>query len=433
MYHSYPHYVIKNVELWTADSMNSSCDIEVIEGVALRIHAPTDYASPVRIIDGTGLTLMPAGVDPQVHLRVPGQEEKETPGTGLLAALRGGIAAVLTMPNTKPVIDSVDVCDEAAFALTEAEHLTGIKAYLSAAISCGLKGQVAPDYLALAAWGVKAFTDDGLGVADDGLMEAVFEASAATGLPVLQHAEVPGHGSVLAAGPVQAKLGVKAYPVAAEADMVERDLRILAKYPKARYHVLHVSAEATLKILAEAKAKGLPVTCEVSPHHLWFSADDIDEHSSSFKMNPPLRSPSDREALRKALQTGLIDFVATDHAPHQADVKTENFKTSAFGTTGLETSLRLLLTLWQKGEISAQRLVQVFSKEPAKFLGIQGEFGTIEPGRVLKAVLVDTKAKSKITEEDLFSLSKNNCFLGTELAGSVRAVFLGERFYNFSN
>lgn len=432
MYHAYPHYVIKNVELWTAEGVEKGRDVEVNAGRVVSIHPTAEYASPITIIDGSGLVLMPAGVDPQVHLRVPGQEQKETPGTGLLAALRGGVAAVLSMPNTKPVIDSVKVCELAAFELDEAEKQTGVRAYLSAAITRDLKGQEAVDYEALAKWGVKAFTDDGLGVVKDELMEAVFAASEITGLPVLQHAEFPGHGGVLAAGPVQEKIGSKPYPAAAEADMVARDLRLLAKYPKARYHVLHVSAVETLDLVADAKRRGMPVTCEVSPHHLWFTSSDIDEHNSAFKMNPPLRGAKDREALRQGLKNGIIDFVATDHAPHEADVKTENFKTAAFGTTGLETSLRVLLTLWKEGLLQPADVVKSFSSKPASFLGIDDEFGSIAAGRALKAVLINPYKQEVVREDDLYSLSKNNVFVGQKLSGHVHAMFLADRFYHFT-
>ncbi len=431
MFHAYPHYLLRNVEVWTTRGRQLAQEIEVLNGKVVAIRPSSAQASSVKVIDGQGFALIPAGVDPQVHLRVPGQAQKETPGTGLLAALRGGIAAVLTMPNTKPVIDSEEVCEEAVLELQEAERLTGVKVLLSAAISRGLKGQEAVDYKALARWGVRAFTDDGLGVVDDEIMRAVFAASAETGLPVLQHAEFPGHGGVLAAGPVQEAIHSPAYPAAAEADMVARDLKLLAEFPKARYHVLHVSARETLALVSEAKAKGLPVSCEVTPHHLWYCSQDILPGRSSFKMNPPLRHEEDRKALRQALRSGLIDFIATDHAPHEEEVKTENFKTAAFGTTGLETSLRVLLTLHAQGELTPERLVEVFSTAPAKFLGLGDEYGDIAVGRPLRAVLVDPKARRAVTEDDLYSLSKNNCFLGTALNGELEAMFLADRYYDF--
>ncbi|MBC7660452.1 MAG: dihydroorotase [Chitinophagaceae bacterium] len=431
MYHAYSHYVIKNVELWTERGVISSVDLEVIDGHIHSVEKDLILTKGAHVINGNGWTLLPAGVDPQVHLRVPGQAEKETAGTGLLAALRGGIGAVLSMPNTKPTIDSIEVCEAAVLELEEAEHMTGVKAYLTGSITQALKGKSPAPYEELAKWGVKAFTDDGLGVVDDDLMRSAFKASALTGLPILQHAEFPGHGGVLAAGPMQEKLGIAPYPAAAEADMVARDINILRDYPKAHYHVLHVSAHETLELVSTAKKQALNVTCEVTPHHLWFSSDDIVDDRTSFKMNPPLRGVADRAALRHGLADGTIDFVATDHAPHEASAKGANFKTSAFGTTGLETSLRVLLTLVREGVLSPQRLVQVFSSKPAQFLGIDKDIGDISKGRPMAGVLVDRQSASIITEDDLYSLSKNSCFLGEKLDGKIQAVFLADRYYAF--
>lgn len=432
MYHAYGHYLIRKLELWTERGVSSEVDLEIEHGIVKAIDKDLPQPRGAHLIEGKGLTLLPAGVDPQVHLRVPGQAEKETAGTGLLAALRGGVGAVLTMPNTKPVIDSVEVCEAAMLELEEAAHLTGVKAYLTASITQKLKGKATPDYESLARWGVRAFTDDGLGVVNDDLMRLAFSASEKTGLPILQHAEFPGHGGVLAAGPMQSKLGIPAYPAAAESDMVERDIALLKEYPRARYHVLHVSAHETLEQVAAAKQRGLHVSCEVTPHHLWFSSEDIRDDNTSFKMNPPLRSQEDRKALRHALAEGVIDFVATDHAPHENEAKGANFKTSAFGTTGLETSLRVLLTLVREGVLSPARLVQVFSTRPAHFLGLSEEFGDIAVGRPMNAVLIDRNACEVVKESDLFSLSKNSCFLGERLDGEIKAMFLGERYYSFS-
>ncbi|RZA24653.1 MAG: dihydroorotase, partial [Proteobacteria bacterium] len=364
-------------------------------------------------------------------LRVPGQAEKETAGTGLLAALRGGIGAVLSMPNTKPTIDSTEVCEAAMLELEEAAHLTGVKAYLTGCITHNMKGKAAAPYQELAKWGVKAFTDDGVGVVDDNLMREAFSASESTGLPILQHAEFPGHGGVLASGPMQSKLGIPAYPANAESDMVQRDIKLLKEFPRARDHVLHVSAHETLEQVASAKQAGLKVSCEVTPHHLWFSSDDIKDDNTSFKMNPPLRGKDDRRALRHGLAEGIIDFVATDHAPHESGAKGQNFKTSAFGTTGLETSLRVLLTLVREGVLSPQRLVQVFSTKPAEFLGIAAEFGDVAPARPMAAVLVNRGESATVSENDLYSLSKNSCFLGERLDGKVVSMFLGDRYYAF--
>ncbi|RZA15751.1 MAG: hypothetical protein EOP10_25820, partial [Proteobacteria bacterium] len=231
MYHAYNHYVIKNVELWTERGVTAQCDIEVEHGQIKAIERELALPRGAHLIEGHGYTLIPAGVDPQVHLRVPGQAEKETAGTGLLAALRGGIGAVLSMPNTKPTIDSTEVCEAAMLELEEAAHLTGVKAYLTGCITHNMKGKASVPYQELAKWGVKAFTDDGVGVVDDNLMREAFSASESTGLPILQHAEFPGHGGVLASGPMQARLGIPAYPANAESDMVQRDIKLLKEFP----------------------------------------------------------------------------------------------------------------------------------------------------------------------------------------------------------
>jgi dihydroorotase len=378
-------------------------------------------------IDASGLCVLPAGVDAQVHMRVPGQPDKETAATGVAAALAGGVGTMLTMPNTKPVIDSIETVHLARAELA-ATALSGVEILLSAAITVGQKGQEAVDFLALAEAGVRAFTDDGLGVASDELMRQAFAASAETGLPILQHAEMPGHGAVLASGPVQSTVTPnKIYAPEIEADMVERDLRLLRDYPGARYHVLHVSAAKTLQLIAKAKLLGLPVTCEVSPHHLYFSSEDIDADNTAFKMNPPLRSKEDQRALRNGLAEGLVDFVATDHAPHDTKSKGKDFKTAAFGTTGLETSLSVLMTLQAAGELTQRRLVEVFASEPARFLGVAA--GDIQDGGSARLTIFDRRVVGAVSESDLASKSHNNCFVGTSLAGRVVGMVLGDRLH----
>jgi dihydroorotase len=251
-------------------------------------------------------------------------------------------------------------------------------------------------------------------------MRQSFLASSRIGLPVLQHAEVPGHGAVLAAGPIQESLGIKAYPRSAEVDMVKRDLKLLADYPGAKYHVLHISCRETIDLVSQAKAKGLQATCEVTPHHLMLcSADIIDKHTS-FKMNPPLRDGADRDALQRRLATGEIDFVSTDHAPHENEIKGDNFKTAAFGTLGLETSLRVLLDLQRRGVLSKERVVEVFSKKPAEFLNVADKYGTIAEGKPFFAALVDSvDSDFEVTVADLPGKSKNSCFVGRNLPGRI--------------
>lgn len=417
-------FCIENVDVWNSDGVRKSQDVFVKAGLVEAIvpHGSRPQAS--FRIDGEGKVLMPSGLDAQAHLRVPGQAEKETPETGLRAALRGGYAALLTMPNTKPVIDSVAALEEGRAQLARATQSYGIDVLWSAAITRGQNGEELADLESLAKAGIVAFTDDGKGVERDDLMAKAFAKLEELGQPLLQHAEFPNHGGVLAPGPTQAQLGIKPYFDDVEWKMVERDIEVLESHPRARYHVLHVSSAKTVEIVSKARSAGLKVSAEVSPHHLFFTSDDIPKGRSEFKMNPPLRSQKDREVLIAALAKGELDFVATDHAPHEITKKGEDFTGAAFGTTGLETCLRTLLHFYKQGKLSAERVVASFATKPAEFLGVGERYGRIETGRRLFASLVDVDAPAvEITESDLESLSKNNCFIGSRLPGKILKVF----------
>lgn len=417
-------FCIENVDVWNSDRVLKAQDVLVKAGRVESIVPHGSLTHSAHVINGDGKVLMPSGLDAQAHLRVPGQAEKETPETGLRAALRGGYAALLTMPNTKPVIDTVAALEEGRAQLARATDTYGIDVLWSAAITRGQNGEELADLESLAKAGIAAFTDDGKGVERDDLMDKAFAKLEKLGQPLLQHAEFPNHGGVLAPGPTQVQLGIKPYFDDVEWKMVERDIEVLENHPGARYHVLHVSAAKTVEIVSKAKAAGLKVSAEVSPHHLFFTSDDIPKGRSEFKMNPPIRSAKDREVLIAALANGEIDFVATDHAPHELGKKGEDFAGAAFGTTGLETCLRTLLHFYQKGQLTAERVVSSFATKPAEFLGVGDRYGRIEIGRKLFASLVDVKAPpAEITEIDLESLSKNNCFIGSRLPGKILQVF----------
>ncbi len=395
-------------------------------GVVTSITAGTgSFDVTIPAINARGLTILPAGVDAQVHMRVPGQHHKETADSCTVAAIHGGVGAMLTMPNTKPVIDEPSIVIEAARELNKAHSRCGVQSFISAAITKGQRGRDLVDFDSLFRAGAIAFTDDGVGVSDDEVMKSALRATARLGLPILQHAECAGHGCVLAEGPLQQKIGLAPYLEDMETNMVARDIRLLSETPNARYHVLHVSSAKTLDLVAEAKKRGLKVTCEVSPHHLFFTSADIASDGSSFKMNPPLRQPRDRLALQNALQSGLCDFMATDHAPHESEAKTTNFKTSAFGTTGLETSLRVLIWLYQQKKLSPSRLVQVWAESPARFLGLGSGFGTIQLGQPFRATIADMNATDRyFLRSDLLGLSKNSCFINHRLPGRVHYTLL---------
>jgi len=431
-------FIVKNARIWTHQKASDELfDIYVWGQKIFKIvpHGvqPESLGGEWTEFEANGQVIMPAGVDLQIHLRVPGQSEKELPETGLRAALRGGICAVLTMPNTKPIIDSLDVLENAVSLVKEAEEQTGVHVYFTIAMTQGQEGRqaVSADSF-LKHPRVLAFTDDGKGVARDEVMDKVMAIAEDSSFPLLQHAEMPGHGGVLSPCEVQKKLGLPSYPDTAEIEMVARDLELLKKYPNARYHVQHVSLIESVRLVDEAKKLGLKATCEVTPHHLLFSRDDIVEGNTSFKMNPPLRSENDRKALVFALADGRIDFVSTDHAPHESKLKGNDFLSSAFGTTGLETSLRALFTLVVRGELTRERMVAVFAQVPAAWAGIDDKYGYLVEGFPFNAVLFsDSESLQKVELSEMESLSKNNIFLSYPLAGKVLGVFNKRGFYRF--
>jgi dihydroorotase len=232
---------------------------------------------------------------------------------------------------------------------------------------------------------------------------------------------------------VQKKNNLKAYPRDAESRIVARDIELLKKHPKARYHVLHVTTQESLELIEKAKNDGLNVSGEVSPHHLYFCAEDIQEENYSFKMNPPLFADSDREKLREALKTGLLSFVATDHAPHEEFSKCMGWNKAPFGTIGLETSLRLLLKMLQIGVLKNEgQLVEVFSSAPARFLNVEDRYGCIAAGRPFEAIIFDHLAPEKaFMPSEIQSLSKNSIFLGQPLPGRVLGHFNSKGFFRF--
>lgn len=419
--------IFRDVHLMNEDSLY---DLWVENGILIRkVLSQTQHASDSKIHACKGLCAIPAGVDVQVHLRTPGQNEKETPETGIQAALHGGYGAVLSMPNTKPTMDNPEVLRRAQDEVATASKKYGITALFCSSVSKGLEGKELADLHAMARAGVVAFTDDGKGIEPDDFMKAAYRASAETGVPVLQHAEWSGHGGVLADCAVSRKLGLKAYDRKQEWSFVERDLKLLKDFPGARYHVLHVTTRETVELVRRAKESGLKVTAEASPHHLYFCADDIDPTNTSFKMNPPLHQAEDREAIRKALNEGVLDFVATDHAPHEASAKGTDFAKSAFGTVGMESSLRVLLTGMYDGWLKPERLWDVFSTAPARFLGLEAEYGRIEEGKPFRAAFFDPTIFEPFKVEDIRSLSKNSCFIGTKLRGRVVGHFTKSGFF----
>ena len=396
----------------------------ICKGEKIELLSPADYAALSR----AGLyeqeipehwRALPTGMDLQVHLRFPGQPQKETLAGGLFSALVGGYDTIITMPNTQPYLDSPEILRAALAEYSlEVSHLGDlpVRVLFTAAATQGMQGLIPTDIAGLVRTGAVAITDDGWGVKSAEAQEKIFRACAENDVLFQQHAEMHGHKGVATASAFQRQANLPEYPRSAEAEMVRRDLEILRKVPQARYHVLHVSTKESLQAIERAKQEGLRVTAEVTPHHLFFSNEDIpdDARSTFFKMNPPLFSPEDREALRAALRSGLIDCVSTDHAPHELSAKEKGWILSPFGTRGLETSLPALLSLVKAHELSWQRLEEVFSTAPRKILG--------RPETALPTGLlfVDPNENYLVTESDLPGISQNSCFLGQTLHGKVK-------------
>lgn len=407
---------LENVDIWTPWGVQEKKNLLIENGILKSISdsKSLDEKSARKVV-------LPSGVDTQVHMRVPGQTEKESPETSIMAAVAGGVGACLNMPNTRPVLDSVEVLRAGQNAVAPFTEKWGAHVLFSGCVSRGQKGQSLAPLRELFEAGCVAFTDDGHGVATSELMTQAFEILSDLGAPLLQHAEMPGAEGPLAPGPIQKKLGLKPYDEKLEVDMLARDLKILKKHPKARYHLLHISSRHCLPLLFEAKKQGLHVTGEVTPHHLYFSSEDITEENKSFKMNPPIRGSEDRVQLAQGLAEGAIDWMATDHAPHEFETKQKDFSGASFGTLGLETSFSVLLKMVQDEVLSPQRLVQVWSTKPAEFLGIQNEYGDIQVGRPFRAILVAPSVSRKVQPQMFHSLSKNSCFEGETLPGVILA------------
>ncbi len=357
------------------------------------------------------------GIDLQVHLRFPGQAHKETLLGGLESAVLGGYDSIVTMPNTNPYLDNSALLEQAIADCAREAVGYPVRIGFTASATIGMLGEQETNIAALAKAGAVAITDDGWGVKSDSAMLRVLQACAESDLLFQQHAEMPGHMGVATASSFQTSSALPVYPRSAESEMIRRDIALLKKVPKARYHVLHVSTRESLEEIRKAKEAGLRVTAEVSPHHLFFSNADIppstDPRSSNYKMNPPLFDPEDRIALVQALRIGLIDCVSTDHAPHEAELKAKGWNLCPFGTRGMETALPTLLTLEHRGFLTPKRVNEVFHLVPRKILD-RKEFA--ESTGIL---FVDTHKEYEISQAELPGISQNSCFLGSRLQGRV--------------
>jgi dihydroorotase len=369
-----------------------------------------------RVIDGEGLVLAPAFVDPHVHLRTPGREDEETIATGTAAAAAGGYCAILAMPNTSPVVDNADLLGGLrARALREAEVPVGF----TAAITVGQQGTQLTEMGELADAGAAAFTDDGRPVATAGLMRRALEYNAITGRRLTLHCEEPTltRGGQMHMGAVSAELGLGGWPSLGESLGVARELS-LASDTRQPLHLMHLSARESIELLAAAQEAGLEASAEVTPHHLCLTDEAVRSLDANLKMNPPLRSAEDRSALIAALASGTIAAIATDHAPHSREEKDVPFEAAPFGVTGLETAFAALYSsLVVPGLLPLVTLLERMSGGPARIFGLEPP--RIAVGAQANLVLLNTRATWRVREDRFRSRSANSWLLGQTLQGKV--------------
>jgi dihydroorotase len=393
-------------------------DVLVRDGEIAEIGAAGTIAAPldrVETIDGDGRHLFPAFVDPHVHLRTPGQEHKEDLETGTRAAAAGGYCAVIAMPNTEPVVDSAPILGA---LLDTAAREARVPVGFMPAITRGLAGRQLTDMAELRAMGAAGFTDDGKPVADAGVFRRALQYQRLCGGVLALHEEDPalsGAGA-MHEGQVSALLGVAGIPSVSESTTIARDC-LLAAYEGARIHLQHLSARESVAIVAAAKARGVQVTCEASPHHLTMTDEDVRGLDTRRKMNPPLRDEADRLALVEGLRTGVVDCIATDHAPHARDEKEVPFEQAPMGTTGLETAFAAVHTdLVLPGILSLALVVEKLTSG----LGLMDLLvPRIAVGQPANLVLVDLAAEWVVGESGYESRSENSCFAGRRLTGRV--------------
>lgn len=407
---------------------DETLDIELIDGRIERL-GPKLNAAGAQALDMHGKIVAPGFIDMHVHFREPGFEYKETVATGCAAAAAGGFTAVCCMPNTNPPID-----DEAVARLVRDRGRAALGGLVDVhpigAVTAGRKGEHLAPLAELAEAGVVGFSDDGDPVHDAEIMRRALEYSAMFQRPIIQHAQdLPlTRGGVMHEGPVSTSLGLPGMPGIAEDLMVSRDLQ-LVEYTRGRYHVAHVSTAAAVQLVREARAKKLPVSCEVTPHHFTLVDEAVRGYDTNTKMNPPLRSRDDLEGVLEGLRDGTIEVIATDHAPHSFDEKQVEFQAAPFGIVGLETAIGLVFTeLFHKHVLTIQQIVEKLSPNPRRILGLPAI--AIEEGAQANLTILDPAAEWVVSPDHFRSRSRNTPFGGRRLKGRpVGVINNGTEFW----
>jgi dihydroorotase len=407
-----------------AANINTPMDILLHDGRVAEIAPPNQIrGSGDEKFDARGLVVAPGFIDLHVHLREPGQSYKETIATGTAAAAAGGFTSVCTMPNTAPVVDTAEWVDW----LRSPERGATVNVFPIAAATRGSRGSTLTDFAALQRAGAVAVTDDGKPILDDDVMRMALRLGAELNFPVVQHAEDTRmtENSSMHEGPTSFRLGLRAMPARAEAAIVDRDVTIAQQIGESRLHVAHLSTSDALKAVRRGKRAHVRVTCEVTPHHFTLLDENVGEYDTNFKMNPPLRSAADREAILVALADGTVDAIATDHAPHAAHEKQVEFERASFGITGLETALALAITqLHREQKIPLTRIVELFTAGPARVFDLRAR-GSLARGNHADVTIFDPKKRWTFEASKSLSMSRNTPFDGWQLTGKILATIVG--------
>lgn len=405
---------IKGAHLLDPGNIDEKKDIIIKDHLIEGIVDPEDIETrtDIEIIDARGMFVVPGLIDIHVHLREPGHEYKETIESGLLAAARGGFTAVCSMPNTKPVNDNRQVTK---FIINRAKELGLSRVYPTGAITQGSLGDSLAEIYDMKQAGIVAVTDDGKPLENPNMMRRALEYCKGLNIPIFVHAEELSlvDGGSMNEGPFATFWGIKGIPNAAESVMVVRDIA-LSEFTGAWVHFCHISTKESVEAIRQAKKRGVNVTCETAPHYFTLTDADVKDYDTNFKMNPPLRSEEDRQAVIQGLSDGTIDVIASDHAPHSVVEKDMEFDMAAFGIVGLETSLSLSLKLVHDGFLTMGNLVNKMAKNPAKIIGVNND---IKPGNIADLTIIDPEDIYEIDPGTFKSRSKNSPFSGIKVKG----------------
>jgi len=409
-----------------AEKINAPMDVLLRDGRVAEIAPPNKTRGGAdEKFDARGLIVAPGFIDLHVHLREPGQSYKETIASGTEAAAAGGFTSVCTMPNTAPVVDTPELVSW----LRNPERGAVVNVFPIAAATRGSRGGTLTDFGALQRAGAIAVTDDGKPILDDDVMRMALRLGAELNFPVVQHAEDTRvtENCSMNAGPASFRLGLRAMPASAEASVVDRDVTLAQQIHESRLHVAHLSTSDALKAVRRGKRGKARVTCEVTPHHFALLDENVGEYDTNFKMNPPLRSAADVEAIIVALGDGTVDAIATDHAPHAAHEKQVEFERASFGITGLETALPLAITkLHRDHRIPLTRIVELFTAGPARVFDLRGR-GSLARGNHADVTIFDPKKRWTFEAAKSLSLSRNTPFDGWRFTGKAVATIVAGR------